>query len=233
MEYIKRFWIILLSILLIISAAGALSAKTIHDRYVKSKLVPSQELQTGCDNMANLNTYRFNLKSGFTVNEREEVISQVDGEKADGNTHIKGEMVNTPVDIYYFNRTIYNYDSFANKWLMIDSDTNNCEELLVSELNPLSNFRLKSIGEVQKIGFEEVDGMECLVVKCQPTVESQLLETMWKEFDYQFWVDYKQHLIRKATLTAKNQQNADTSLQLQVRFYDHNGKIEIKPPIGS
>ncbi|HCF51185.1 MAG TPA: hypothetical protein DER60_12940, partial [Syntrophomonas sp.] len=108
--------------------------------------------------------------------------------------------------------TIYNYDSFANKWLVIDSDTSNCEELLISELSPLSNFRLKSLGEVQKIGFEKVDGTECLVVSCQPTVESQLLESMWKEFDYQFWVDYHNNLIKRATLTAKNQQNDNTSL---------------------
>jgi hypothetical protein len=232
-EYIKRFWVILLSILLITSTAGVLSAKTIYDRYTMSKLAPAEELQAASENMANLNSYRFDLKSEFTVIEREEVISQVEGEKADGNTHIKGEMVNTPVDIYYINRTIYNYDSFANKWLVIDSDTNNCEELLVSELNPLSNFRLKSIGEVQKVGFEEVDGVECLVVKCQPTVESQLLESMWKEFDYQFWIDYQHNYVRKATLSAKNQQNAQTGLQLTVQFYDLNSKIEIKPPSSS
>ena len=214
-----------------LSIAGILSAKTIHEHYVKYKLVPTEELQLACDNMASLTQYRFNLKSGFMVEQREEVISQVQGEKAEGNTHIKGEMVNTPVDIYYINRTIYNYDSFTNKWLVIDSDTNNCEELLISELNPLSNFRLKSLGEVQKIGFEEVDGTECLVVSCQPMVESQLLESMWKEFDYQFWVDYHNKLIKKATLKAKNQQNENTTLQLQVHFSDFNEKIEIKPPV--
>jgi len=230
-EYIKRFWIILLSVLILLSIAGILSAKTIHEHYVKYKLVPTEELQLACDNMASLTQYRFNLKSGFMVEQREEVISQVQGEKAEGNTHIKGEMVNTPVDIYYINRTIYNYDSFTNKWLVIDSDTNNCEELLISELNPLSNFRLKSLGEVQKIGFEEVDGTECLVVSCQPMVESQLLESMWKEFDYQFWVDYHNKLIKKATLKAKNQQNENTTLQLQVHFSDFNEKIEIKPPV--
>ncbi len=232
-EYIKRFWIILLSALVLISIAGALSAKTIHDHYVRYKLVPAEELQAACDNMAALTQYRFNLKSGFIVEQREEVISQVEGEKAEGNTHIKGEMVNTPVDIYYIDRTIYNYDSFANKWLVIDSDTSNCEELLISELSPLSNFRLKSLGEVQKIGFEKVDGTECLVVSCQPTVESQLLESMWKEFDYQFWVDYHNNLIKRATLTAKNQQNDNTSLQLNVNFYDFDQKIEIKPPVSS
>ena len=85
--------------------------------------LPAEELQAACDNMAGLTQYRYDLKSGFTVEQREEVISQVQGEKAAGNTHIKGEMVNTPVDIYYIDRTIYNYDSFASKWLVIDSDT--------------------------------------------------------------------------------------------------------------
>ena len=109
---------------------------------------------------------------------------------------------------------------------------NNCEELLISELNPLSNFRLKSLGEVQKIGFEKVDGTDCLVVSCQPTVESQLLESMWKEYDYQFWLDYRNNLI-KGDSESKNQQNENTTLHLQVQFYDFDEKIEIKPPVGS
>lgn len=230
-EFIKRFWIILLAIMGLISTAGILSAKTIHNHYVKYRLVPEQSLQMASDNMAGLTSYRFHLESGFTVEQREEVISKVDGEKADGNTHIKGEMVNTPVDIYYIDRTIYNYDSLAKRWLIIESETNNSEELLVSELNPLSNFRLKALGEVEKIGFEKVDGADCLVVRCQPAVESQLLESMWKEFDYQFWIDYRQNLIRKATLTAKNQQNEQTSLKLTVHFDDFDKKIIIMPPV--
>ena len=180
--------------------------------------------------MAAVKSYRYSLKSGYTVEKRKEVISEVEGEKSGDNTHIKGEMVHTPVDIYYVDRTIYNYDSFSKKWLVIENDTSGPEELLISELNPLSNFYFKNVDNVEKLGFERIDGTECLVVKCRPSVESQLLETRWKDFSYQFWIDYKKDRIHKAVLQATNQKMPDTRLTMTVLFKDLNKKISIQPP---
>lgn len=226
----KKVWGWAAVIVVLVLGVSLLSARTIHHNYVKYRLDPSLELQAAMAQMETIQSYRYLLESGFTVDQRKEVISKVEGEKGEGNTHIKGEMVNTPVDIYYIDKTIYNYDSFSQKWLVIESDTNNSEELLVSELNPLSNFRVKELGNVVKSGFEEVDGKECLVVMCQPSVESELLETLWKEYEYRFWVDYEGKLIRKAALTAANKQSALTSLELKAHFFDFNNKIVIKPP---
>jgi len=205
-------------------------AEKINDYYIKSKLDPKVELEKASKNMAAVDSYRYSLKSSFSVDNRKEVISEVRGEKNKENTHIKGEMVNTPVDIYYVDRTIYNYDSFSKNWLVIESDTTNSEELLISELNPLSNFRFKQVDTVDKLKFEKVDGTECLVVACQPSVESQLLETLWEDFEYRLWIDYKKGFIRKAALNAVNKNNPNTKLNLEVRFFDFNKEIKIKPP---
>ena len=94
--------------------------------------------------MATVDSYRYKLTSCLTVAERKEVISRVEGEKSGANTHIKGEMVNTAVDIYYIDRTIYNYDAFSKKWLVIESDTNKRRNCSFHELNPLSKFDLNS-----------------------------------------------------------------------------------------
>ena len=188
------------------------------------------ELNRACKNMAAVTSYKYSLLSTFTVDERKEVISEVTGEKQDGNTHIKGEMVNTPVDIYYIDRTIYNYDSFAKKWLVIPSSAGNSEELLISELNPLSNFRFKQIKTVEKLGFEEIDGTECLLVRCRPSIESQLLETMWKDFEYRIWIDFRTGLISKAELKAINKKMTSTELNVTVKFSNLNQKIKIAAP---
>jgi hypothetical protein len=206
------------------------SAQTIKEYYIKSKLDPLLELQRANKGMAELSNYRYSLHSGFTIEDRKEVISEVRGEKSAGNTHIKGEMVNTAVDIYYIDRTIYNYDALSEKWLVIESDSSNSEDLLISELNPLSNFRFKELNAVEKIDFEKIDGAECLLVKCKPSVESQLLETMWKDFEYQFWIDYKKGLFRKAVLNASNKQTPANKLRLEVNFSDFNKDITIEPP---
>lgn len=226
---IKKRWII---IALLAALAGGIlvSADRIKDAYVKSKLDPRAELQDSISKTTAVKNYRYAMKSEFTVNGRGEVISEVQGEKNHDNTHIKGEMVNTSVDIYYIDRTIYNYDSFAGKWLVIESGTSNSEELLISELNPLSNFRFKHINQVEKQGFEPIDGADCLVVTGNPTVEAQLLETMWKDVSYRFWIDYKKNLIRQAVLTATNKKNLNTRLKLEVKLKDFDRNIEIKPP---
>ncbi|MFA7077783.1 MAG: hypothetical protein WC147_05125 [Syntrophomonas sp.] len=222
---------ILLALVLIITLL--LSAESASQYYIRSRLEPGVELQKAIDNMAASDSYRFSLQSGFTVDERREVISEVEGEKEQGNTHIKGEMVNTPVDIYYLDQTIYNYDSFSNKWLVIDSGASNSEELLITELNPLSNFRFKNVNQVEKVKFEEIDGADCLLVKCNPSVESQLLESLWKNFEYLIWIDYKNSTIRKAVLTAIGKSNDKTSLEIKVGFSDFGKKMEIKAPMRS
>ena len=225
----KARWIIVITLAAIV-VAGLLSADKIHDYYIKSQLEPQVELDRAYKNMAAVTSYKYSLLSTFTVEERKEVISEVQGEKQDRNTHIKGEMVNTPVDIYYIDRTIYNYDSFANKWLVIPSNTSNSEELLISELNPLSNFRFKQVSTVEKLGFEVIDGTECLLVKCKPSVENQLLETMWKDFEYRIWIDFRKGLIKQAELKAINKKMLTTKLTVRVMFSDLNRKIKIQPP---
>lgn len=225
----KKRWIVLL---IIVAIAGTLlySADMIKHYYIRSRLDPRVELLESSRKMATVKSFRYNLHSGFTVDNRKEVISEVTGEKDHGKTHIKGEMVNTPVDIYYIDRTIYNYDTFSKHWLEIDSGTSQAEELLISELSPLSNFRFKDVTKVQKLGFEEIDGADCLVVKCSPTVESQLLETRWKDFEYRLWIDYNKGWIRKGMLSAVNKKTGKTRLNIEVTLKDFNEKIEIKPP---
>ncbi len=231
MKEIKRVHLILGAILLVLLVGLAISAPTIKDHYIKSKLEAQVELEESIKNMAKATSYQYTLKSGFTVDNREEVISEIVGEKDGENTHIKGEMVNTPVDIYYIESTIYNYDSFSQKWLVIDSDTTNSEELLISELNPLSNFKFKKINDVEKLRFENIDGTECLVVMCKPSIESQLLESLWRDFSYEIWIDYKNRFITKASLRATNKQMSNTQLDLEVEFSDINQKISIVAPI--
>ncbi len=209
------------------------SYPSIHEYYVKSHLEPDIVLENALNNMAASDSYRFSMQSGFTVDDRREVISQVEGERENGNTHIKGEMVNTPVDIYYLDQTIYNYDSTANKWLVIDSGTSNSEELLITELNPLSNFRFKNVNQVQKVRFEDIDGTECLLVQCNPVVESGLLDNLWKDFQYNIWVDYKTNLIKKATLTAASKRSDTTNLEINVGFSDFGKNLEINAPMVS
>lgn len=215
---------------MILLLAVLASADTIVDYYEKSQLEPEIELRQALKKMPELNSFRYRLESGFTISNRKEVISRVEGETEQGNTHIKGEMVNTPINIYYIDRTIYNFDSFSKKWLVIESGTSNSAELLISELNPLSNFRFKDLHGIKKLNFEKIDGAECLVVESKPSLQSELLESLWEKFDYKLWIDYHDNIIRKAELTAQNKRNPKTRLGIKVEFYDFDKNVKIKPP---
>ena len=65
-------------------------------------------------------------------------------------------MVKTPVDIYYIDQTTYNWDASTKKWLVISDINTKTSNILISELDPLSNFNFKSISQVNKVGFEKV-----------------------------------------------------------------------------
>lgn len=225
----KRNWIIA-AVGLVFIFIITVSAGNIHKMYVKARLEPDQVLFQSLKNMEELHSYKYNMESAFTVDDRKEVISKVLGVKEGENKHIKGEMVHTEIDIYFYDRTIYNYDSLTEKWLVIESGFSNSEDLLISELNPMSNFRFKKVDDIEKLGFEDIDGIECLLVKCKPAVESQILENLWKDFEYKLWLDYDKNLIKKATMSAKNKKNDINLLLLEVQFSDYNEKMNLQAP---
>lgn len=206
------------------------SAGKISDYYEKSQLEPELELQESLKNMNKIDNFRYRLQSAFIIEDREEVISKVEGEKEGKNSHIKGEMVNTAVDIYYIDRIIYNYDSFSQKWLVVDAGMSNGGELLISELEPMSNFKFNNIKGIEKIKFEKINGTECLLLKCNPSLENKLLDKMWKDFAAHLWIDYKKNEIKKAVLTAINKNNDKSQLKIEVIFKDCNKKIKIVAP---
>jgi len=93
----------ILAVLLIITAV---SAQKIWDYYEKIQLEPVVELQESLRKMTTIESFRYRLQSEFVVKDRKEVISELTGEKDKENKHIKGEMVSTPVDIYFIDGMI-------------------------------------------------------------------------------------------------------------------------------
>jgi len=225
----KRWWLIAA---LVLGAALIISSYWLLNRYQESRINPQELLTESLEKTATAKSFRYTLESTLEVEGRKEVISKVQGEKSpEGNIHIKGEMVKTPVDICHFDQAIYNWDSFSKRWLVIKDNQTNSTKVLISELDPLSNFNFKSISEVKKTGWETIDGNRCLVVNCKPSVENELLEILWQGFDYNIAIDVKERVVRKATLQATSKNNSATHLKLKVEFRDFNDKIAVVKPV--
>ncbi len=224
----KRWWLI--AALVAVTIIGGLSYWFVN-YYQQNKVDPQELLTQSLEKTAAAKSFRYSLESVLVVEGRREEISKVQGEKSlEGNIHIKGEMVKTPVDIYHFDEAIYNWDSFSKRWLVIKDTQTNTTKVLISELDPLSNFNFKNIGEIKTLGWETIDGNKCMVVNCKPGLENEMMEILWQAFDYNIFIDVKDQLIRKATLSAISKNNSDTHLDLNVTFKDFNQKIAVEKP---
>jgi hypothetical protein len=198
----------------------------------EARIDPNILLEETLQNMAAAESLKYSLVSAMLVDDRREVISRIQGERnCDGSTHIKGEMVKTPVDIYYIDQTTYNWDASTKKWLVISDINTKTSNILISELDPLSNFNFKSISQVNKVGFEKVGNRKCMTISCKPSVENELMEVALKDFNYKLWVDYKKKLLCKATLSAISKNNPNARLNMKVEFSHFNQPIDIEKPV--
>lgn len=198
----------------------------------RHEIDPQALLEETLDNMNQAQSFRYAIKSQLLVGEKREVIGDILGERAaNGAVHIKGEMVKTPVDIYYVDRVSYNYDPYSRRWLEVDDAASNVSQVLITELNPLSNFNFKSVSEVSFLGYEKVNGQPCAVIACSASLENELMEVYWENFRYRLWCDTHKRLLRKAQISAVSKHNPNTRLDLEVKFSDIGKPITIKKPV--
>ena len=132
----KKYWILTAVGVLILLGVFA-AAPALKTEYERAHIQPEAEFSVALERMGTLESFAYTIHSVFRVQGREEIMSEVQGEREAGKVHIQGEMVKTPIDIYYIDGVIYNYDELAEKWMVIESDTGSAAELYINELNPL------------------------------------------------------------------------------------------------
>jgi hypothetical protein len=174
--------------------------------------------------------YRYQVAAEYNVEGKRQIWSQVLGEKAAENFHIKGTILGTPVEIFQIGRSTYTRDPVSEKWVILEGNDLTQQQVFWAEINPLSNFQFKTIGNPKLLGTEKVGKRKCWVVEFRPEVESKYLEMWWKSFTYRFWVEKRSRMLLKARATAENKNSPGTFLSLTVQLQDFNKKIEIRPP---
>lgn len=176
-------------------------------------------------------SYRYKLVSELNVSGQSQIWSEVLGEKADANTlHLTGTMVNTPIELYQAGDTSYNKDPFTNRWYTVSGYDLTRQEILLMEVNPLANFNFKEIVEIDNRGLEEVGRNNCWVLDCIADLENPLLEVLWQDYQFRFWIDPEGSVLRKGQLTAVSKTNPETRLTITAEFYDYNQPIQLTLP---
>lgn len=200
--------------------------------YIKSFLISADELvEEALSKAFEANSYRYKLKSQLCLEGEGQVWSDISGEKANQHDlHIVGTIVNTPFEFYQIGKVSYNKDPITNKWFAVEGYDLTQQEILLSEVNPLSNFNFKEIVVADYVGKEKINGKNCWILNCTVDLENQLLQVLWEDFNFKFWIDQQQHLLRKGELTAKSKNNSKSFLSITVEFYDYNEEINFEVP---
>jgi hypothetical protein len=197
---------------------------------VFTKAEPQQTLESALKKTAESKSYRYSVAQQMMVDGSNKQLTQISGEKAENDAHIKGIMYGSEVDIYHIGDTLYQKDQFSKKWMKVKGNTPATQEIFMAELNPLSSFNFKELGEVKYLGTDKVNGQKVAVFQLNPSVQNQLMEVLWTDFSYKLYISTKTNYLVKGALQAKSKVKPENSLTMTVDFNDYGQGIDIKAP---
>lgn len=201
--------------------------------YLNYEPVPPQEaVSKAINDTLNAESYRYQAISKKIVNGQEKLLSEVTGEKSNGNVHFTGKLhiVNSDFEIYQISDKLYRKDVFSEDWLVVENQNVEATEKLIQEVNPLGAFAFNGPIDVEYIGKEKIGDKKCKKYEVMAQTENKYLVALWKDFVYTIWVD-KSGKLAKAQISAVNKQDENNQLVMSVQFSDFNQEIVINPPI--
>ncbi|WP_157834990.1 hypothetical protein [Desulfofalx alkaliphila] len=215
--------LVLVALLLLWLAASVFKAGS-------EKVNADELLNKSLHNTLNSKSYRFDIEC--RLGENKDLISKVQGERV-GNeqVHIKGSLINSPVEFVQYYDNTYMKDPFTEQWLTLQGNQLAQAESFIIELNPLANFNFKDVPVLNYAGREELDGQEMQVLELQPNVHIPFLENQFNTFNYKLWIDPKDQRIKRAVIDAGHTGNPRALMNLDLRLYDYDHEIVIQPPL--
>jgi hypothetical protein len=182
----------------------------------------------GLENLVKANSFAYSITQQQSVDGKERLLSRISGYKSGDNIQIQGQLAGSEVEMILIKDTLYNKDPFSKEWIQF-SDITVAQKVFLVELNPLATLQLKEIGEVMPKGEQEVDGKECWVYSLKPSVQNQLIERFWCDFEYTLYITKTTKTVSKAEVAAKNKETGEP-MSIILEFTDIGRKISIQPP---
>lgn len=219
-------WILILLLILGLSGGG-------YGVYRGLNSAPPEEVvTTAIENTLNAESYRYEAVSKKIYDGKEDLLSEVKGEKNNGSVHLTGKLhvVNSDFEIYQVEDKLYRKDEFSKDWLVVEDINLEATERLVQEINPLGTFAFSEPIVAQYVDKEEVNDKKCRKYEVMAETENKYLLVLWKDFTYTVWID-KSGLLTKAEINAVNKQDENQRLIMSVVFSDYNKEIVINPPM--
>ena len=189
---------------------------------------PTELVTHGLDQMKAATSFRYSLTQHQWVEGKDRVLTQIQGEKSGGNTRILGQMTGSEVEMIKIGDSTYSKDPFNKKWIRF-ANAPAAQEVFLAELNPLSSLQMKELGEVMLSGQGNVNGEKVWICNLKPSVQNQMMEVFWTDFQYTLYIRKSDKMLVKVTIEAKNKAKSDP-MTMTLEFKDIGKKINIQAP---
>ncbi|NLI93877.1 MAG: hypothetical protein GX434_17280 [Peptococcaceae bacterium] len=193
-----------------------------------SKPDPQKVTELGLENLAKANSFSYSITQKQSVQGQQRLLNRISGYKNGDSIHIQGQLAGSEVEMIMIKDTLYNKDPFSKEWIKF-SDISVAQRVFLVELDPLATLQLKELGEVMLKGEDVVDGKKCWVCTLKPSIQNQMLERFWSDFEYTLYISKATKTVAKAEVTAKNKE-AQEPMWITLEFKDIGKKISIQPP---
>ena len=189
---------------------------------------PTILVTNGLERLNAATSFRYSITQHQWVEGKDRVLTQILGEKDGENTRILGQLVGSEVEMIKIGDSTYSKDPFSKKWIRF-ANAPAAQEVFLAELNPLSSLQMKELGEVMLSGQEKVNGEKVWVCQLKPSVQNQMMEVFWTDFQYTLYIRKSDKTLVKAAIEAKNKAKSDP-MTMTIEFKDIGKKIDIQAP---
>ncbi len=189
---------------------------------------PQKMVLLGLENIKKANTFAYSITQQQQVEGQNRLVTRINGYKSGENIHLQGQLAGSEVEMIKIKDTLYNKDPFSKEWIKF-SDITVAQRVFLVEIDPLATLQLKDIGEVVLRGNEEFNQNKCWVYTLKPSVQNQIIERFWSDFEYTLFIPKATKTVAKAEVTAKNKETGE-AMTITLEFKDIGRKISIQPP---
>lgn len=189
---------------------------------------PNELVARGLERLNTAASFRYRVTQHQWVEGKDRILTQISGEKDGGNVHISGQAVGGEVEMVKTKDALFAKDPFNKKWVRF-ANVPTTQEVFLAELDPLSSLQFKEFGEVVLRGQEKVNGDKAWVCELKPSVQNQIMEEFWTDFDYKLYIRKSDQMLVKAVIQAKSKAKAEP-MSMILEFKDIGQKIQIQQP---
>lgn len=189
---------------------------------------PQKMTILGLENLIKADSFGYSVTQQQKVDGNDRLLTRINGYKSGENIHVQGQLAGSEVEMVKIGETLYNKDPFSKEWIKF-SDISVAQKVFLVEIDPLATLQLKEIGEVMPRGNEEINGKKCWVYTLKPSVQNQMIERFWSDFEYTLFIPKSTKTVSKVEVTAKNKETGEP-MTIILEFKDIGRKILIQPP---